>query len=101
VSERLTAGQINVSLVQGPPLEIVFNDFVDASYINVLDLHWKTHVVCCSGIDGIDATQISDFCRVGFVTVLKKNKVYGQRRNAVVCFTHLPYDPAYSSASNH
>jgi hypothetical protein len=36
---------------------------------------------------------------VDVVAVLMMNKVYGQSRKVVVCSAHLPYDPAYSSAS--
>jgi hypothetical protein len=88
---RLTGGQINVSLTQG---------LMSLSmYIILLDLRGKTHVKCCSGTDGTDATQIPDFCSVDVVAVLMTNKVYGQRRKMVVCSRHLPYDPAYSAAS--
>jgi hypothetical protein len=68
-------------------------------YNILLDIRGKAYVVYCSGIDGIDATQIPDFYSVDVVAVLITNKVYGQRRKVVVCSTHLPYGPAYSSAS--
>jgi hypothetical protein len=73
-----------------------FNEFVDVHYFT--GPPWK-HPCRMLLIDCIDTTQIPDFCREDVVAVLMTNKVCGQRRKVVICSTHLPYDPAYSSAS--
>jgi hypothetical protein len=63
-------------------------------YIILLDLR-----IWCSGVDGIDETQIPAFS-TGVVAVLVSNEVYGQSRNVVVCSGCLPYDSVCSLPSS-